>query len=101
MAITIEEQIACVQRELGFRERLYSRWVKTGKLNQQGADEELGRMRAVLTTLTRIQLGHSGAIPNAEELRQGGEARMRCLVQSVVAPEVYRQVLQKVRESRS
>ena len=28
LPITIEEQIACVQREIGFRRRVYQRWVK-------------------------------------------------------------------------
>lgn len=50
--VSIDEQVACVQREIGFREKLYPRWVKDGKLTQGNADLELARMRAVLATVS-------------------------------------------------
>ena len=46
-AITIEQMIACVEREIGMRERVYPRWVEQKKLLQTTADQELARMRAV------------------------------------------------------
>ena len=49
--ISIEDQILCVDREIGIRERVYQRWVKLGKLTQAAADLELQRMRAVRLTL--------------------------------------------------
>lgn len=49
--ITIDEQIACVRREISMRERVYPRWVESGRLTQQKADAETNAMRAVLATL--------------------------------------------------
>ena len=53
---TLDEQIACVKREIGMRARLYPRWVSAQKMAQAKADEELGCMRAVLATLEHNQL---------------------------------------------
>ena len=60
-AITIEQMTACVEREIGMRERVYPRWVKQKKLLQTTADQELARMRAVRDLLLNVQA----------ELRQG------------------------------
>lgn len=65
---SIEEQIACVRREIGLRERLYPRWVAMRKMSQSKADEELGAMKAALGTLERI----SGMVHEAELRRAGG-----------------------------
>lgn len=50
---TLAEQIECVEREIGMREKVYPRWVRAipQKLTQAKADQELARMRAVLATL--------------------------------------------------
>jgi hypothetical protein len=53
--VSLAEQISCVERELGFRVRLYPRWIKAGKLAQGVADTEIERMRAVLGTLLGAQ----------------------------------------------
>jgi len=53
--ITIAEQIACVDRELGMRRRVYPRWVERGKLNPATADLEIKRMEAVKDSLRRVQ----------------------------------------------
>ena len=45
--ITLDQMIACVEREIGMRERVYPRWVEQKKLLQTTADQELARMRAV------------------------------------------------------
>lgn len=78
--VPIEAQIACIERELGFREKLYPRWVKSAKLTQENADVELERMRAVLASLRRIQQGHDHAVPDAKTIREGERARVLCLV---------------------
>ena len=52
--ISIERQIACVQRELGYRERVYARRVADGKMTQAKADDEIAAMRAVLATLEAL-----------------------------------------------
>ena len=65
---SIEEQIACVKREVGMRERLYPRWVAMRKMSQSKADEELNAMKAALATLERI----SGMVHEAELRRADG-----------------------------
>ncbi len=52
---SLEEQIACVKRELGYRERVYSRWVISGKMRQEKAVFELGCMRSVLARLEALK----------------------------------------------
>ena len=55
MTATIDEQIDCVKREIGMRERVYPKWVQTRRLSQEQADRELGRMRAELNTLQNLK----------------------------------------------
>jgi len=82
--VPIEAQIACIERELAFRVKLYPRWVKAGKLTQENADVELERMGAVLASLRRIQQGHDHAVPDAKTIREGERARVLCLVAPLV-----------------
>jgi len=49
--VTLRDQIACVEREITMRERVYPRWVAAGKMTPGKADAELAGMRAVLETL--------------------------------------------------
>lgn len=49
--VSIDEQIACVARELAMRSNVYPRWVKQGKLSQENADKEMRRLTAVMATL--------------------------------------------------
>lgn len=51
IVVPLEDQIACVERELRFRAQVYPRWVADKKLLQSKADQEMARMRAVLETL--------------------------------------------------
>lgn len=55
-APTLRDQIACVERELGFRERVYPRWVESNKMKETAARIELQRMRAVLDTLKGLEV---------------------------------------------
>jgi len=48
--VSLNDQIACVEREIRMRERVY-RWTAIGKLTQDAADREILCMRAVLATL--------------------------------------------------
>lgn len=61
--MTLDDQIKCVRREIGMRERVYGSWVAKGKMRQENADYEIAAMRAVLATLERVQLEqqHPGA----------------------------------------
>ena len=51
--ISIADQIGEVEREIAIRERVYARWVKSGKISQDNAVKQLSRMRAVRDTLIR------------------------------------------------
>ena len=53
--ITIEQQLACVQREIKMRERVYPKWVGSGKMQAAKANYELQAMRAVAETLKGLQ----------------------------------------------
>jgi hypothetical protein len=51
MKVSIDDQIKCVQREIGMRERVYPRWVEQKKMTQEKADYEIAAMKAVLASL--------------------------------------------------
>jgi hypothetical protein len=53
--IPLAEQIQCVEREIAFRRRVYSRWVFGKKMTQAKADKEIAAMSAVLDTLIRLR----------------------------------------------
>ena len=61
--ITIEQQIASVQREIGMRERVYPAWVRNKKMSQEKADYEIEAMRAVLVSLEALRLKDSDGCP--------------------------------------
>lgn len=61
-SVSIEQQIACVRREIGFREHVYARRVSDGKMTQKLADRELAAMRAVLATLETMPKTQPGLI---------------------------------------
>ena len=55
--IPLADQITCVRREIGMRERVYPKWVTGGRMKQEAADRELAAMRAVLATLEALRNG--------------------------------------------
>lgn len=55
LSIPLASQIACVEREIGMRARVYPRWVADHKLTQAKADHEIAAMQAVLRTLEAIR----------------------------------------------
>lgn len=54
MSPTIHEQIACVKREIAMRERVYPKWIASGKMQADQAGLEIDRMKAVLETLRAV-----------------------------------------------
>lgn len=52
--VSLADQIACVERELRQRERVYRRLVAEARMTQATADQETAVMRAVLATLLRL-----------------------------------------------
>ena len=55
--LTLEGQIACVEREIKMRVRVYPRWVEANRMTQEKASQEIESMRAVLITLQEVQRG--------------------------------------------
>ena len=51
---SLQEQIACVEREIHFRERCYPRWVAERKMAQATVDRELACMQQVCRTLRAL-----------------------------------------------
>lgn len=55
--VSLREQIQCVAREIGYRERVYPRWVNSkpkAKMSAETAEYQLRAMRAVLATLEAL-----------------------------------------------
>lgn len=97
-SVTVAEMIACVERELAMRGRVYPRWVTQGKLTQSAADLELARMTAVRDTLRRAQVEltdrepgqlFSGEVYGPAKVRQDERAR----VLAALAPMVHSDVM--------
>ncbi len=53
--IPLEAQIKCVQREITFRRRVYSRRVSMGRMSEVFADQQIKLMEAVLKTLQELR----------------------------------------------
>lgn len=62
-AVSIEEQIASVEREIRMRESAYPRWVEQRRMTVKTAEHEITCMQAVLATLRRVatEEGHERA----------------------------------------
>lgn len=50
----INEQIAEVSREITMRERIYPRWIETGRLSPKVAEHQTEAMKAALVTLKAV-----------------------------------------------
>jgi hypothetical protein len=53
--VTLEEQIASIEREIALRERVYPRWIADKKMSAAKAEKEIDAMKAVLETLKGFQ----------------------------------------------
>jgi hypothetical protein len=56
---SIDDQIACVEREIAMRRRAYPRWIADRRMSQAKAQHELDAMCAVLATLQRVKANAS------------------------------------------
>lgn len=54
MIVGYDEQVACIEREIAMRKRVYPRWVESGKMTQAKATAEMRAMLAVLDTLREL-----------------------------------------------
>lgn len=50
---TPTEKLACLQREINQRLRVYPRWVEAGRMKQAKADHEIACMRAIEADLQK------------------------------------------------
>lgn len=74
--VQLTDQIACVERELKMRARVYPRWVKQGKLTEAAADLEMQRMNGVLHSLIALKAGAVAAAPDVEAARVAERERV-------------------------
>lgn len=56
-AISLADQVAAVNREIGMRERVYPTWVEKGRMTERKAAQEIAAMKAVAATLAKIAAG--------------------------------------------
>jgi hypothetical protein len=54
-AISLDDQVKEVKREIAMRKRVYPRWVAQGKMDKALADKKLAIMEAALATLEDLQ----------------------------------------------
>ena len=50
-AVSYTDQLACAERELKMRHRVYPRWVSQARMSQASADREIATMTAIVDTL--------------------------------------------------
>ena len=53
--MTVEEQINCVKREIGFRKRVYPSQVEKGRMTQADMNYQIECMEYVLNSLVVLQ----------------------------------------------
>lgn len=55
MKISIELQIACIRREIAFRQRVYPRMVLRGQMKLSQQEHEMAAIHEVLATLEQVK----------------------------------------------
>jgi hypothetical protein len=58
--ISIEQKIACLEREIKLREDFYPRWVAARRMTQETAERELAVMREILQDYAKQQAQRRG-----------------------------------------
>lgn len=54
MQVPIDEQIVCINRELGLRQKVYPKLIASGKMTESQARYELAAMDSVRETLLAV-----------------------------------------------
>lgn len=72
MEYPLPAQIACVEREIAMRLRVYPKWVGTGRMTDAKASQEIACMRAVLETLKHAHDARQRPDPLSQALNEGG-----------------------------
>lgn len=60
MTVSLDDQIACVKRELSFRHYVYARRVSEGKMTKVTAEREIAAMEAIGATLEMLKAAVDG-----------------------------------------
>ena len=53
-AITLDQQIACLRREIAMRKNVYPKWIENKRMKQTQADHELAAMQACHDTIQAV-----------------------------------------------
>ena len=61
--VPLEHQLAEVDREIKVRQRVYARWVQTGKMKPDVASEQRERLEAVRDTLLGLLADREAKVP--------------------------------------
>ena len=67
--VSIEEQIAAVNREISLREAVYTKMIVSGKLTRAKADRQIGEMQAILDTLIWVRDNRAAIVEAATQSR--------------------------------
>lgn len=59
LAVSIDNMVSEVARELNFRGRVYPRWISQGKIRAETAAGQMERMKAVLEALEELRLARA------------------------------------------
>ncbi len=57
--IPLAQQIACLKREIAMRQRVYPKWVESGRMKLDMAEREIATMTAALHTLMGLEAAHA------------------------------------------
>lgn len=55
MTTTLARQIQCVAREIALRRAVYPKFIASGRMKQDRADDEIATMEAVIETLKGLE----------------------------------------------
>lgn len=65
--VSLNEQIAELDREIRLRERVYRNWIAAGKIKQDVAELRTARMRAAKDTLRNVEQMFESALLSSNE----------------------------------
>lgn len=57
---SIADLVECAKRELALRQRVYPKWIASGKLDPRKADHEIECMQAIASRLEKIRDEETG-----------------------------------------
>ena len=60
VAVTFQEAVSEVKRELAIRKRFYPKWINSGRLKEEDATRQIARMQAALHIMNELLESKSG-----------------------------------------